>query len=674
MLLCLSCFLIPAELKAQLTVTIVSSTNVICNGMCDGAATATAVGGVPPYAYLWNDSLSQTTATATGLCAGTYTITVSDSDTIPNSATVSVTIVEPPALVTSVSSVDESCIGCCDGSASGVTTGGSPPVFYLWNDSLAQTTATAMNLCSGTYCITITDVNGCTTNNCVIVTSTGCTLIVSTTATDVTTCGGSDGTATANPAGGVLPYIYLWNTGATTQSITGLSAGTYTVAVTDSSGCTSTSSAVVNEPGGFFVYLSSIDASCPTCADGSATVADSGGTPPYSYLWIKDSLFLGTTPTITGLLPGFYCVTVADSLGCTSSGCVVISDSTSVPCTLTSTITSTNASCGTCADGSATVTVAGGTVPYAYAWTKDSLFLPPVATITGLLYGLYCVTVTDAVGCTSSGCVFIDSTSVPANCSVFIYDSAGVALYAIPTLGTAPFTYLWSSGETTQSITPTGPGVYTVTITDNTGCSASASYQFFPGVCDAYFFPYIDSSQANTVYLIENSVGNNLTYLWDFGDGNTSNQQFPPTHTYNSYGTYNICLTVNDSIGGCVDIFCMLVQLDSVQKTFLGYSVIVVPDPFSMFTGINNEEGNYTETKIYPNPASSKVYLELSGWGASATLTMFNAAGQVLSYEVISLNPGKNTIELDLNNYHKGLYFLRIDSEKLRETKKISNF
>ncbi|MCH8318557.1 MAG: T9SS type A sorting domain-containing protein, partial [Bacteroidetes bacterium] len=159
-------------------------------------------------------------------------------------------------------------------------------------------------------------------------------------------------------------------------------------------------------------------------------------------------------------------------------------------------------------------------------------------------------------------------------------------------------------------------------------------------------------------------------YFWDFDDGFTSNQQFP-THTYNSYGSYNICLTVTDSVGGCVDIFCMLLQLDSINKTFFGYSVIVVPDPFGI-TGINNEESNYTETKIYPNPASAKVYVELTGWGASATITLFNVIGQVLSREDVSLNSGKNTVELDLNSYPKGLYFIRIDSEKFRETKRVS--
>jgi len=249
-----------------------------------------------------------------------------------------------------------------------------------------------------------------------------------------------------------------------------------------------------------------------------------------------------------------------------------------------------------------------------------------------------------------------------------------VTLYAIPTQGTAPYTYLWSSGETTQWISPTINGQYCVTVTDNSGCTASACYQFGSGVCSAYFFPFIDSTQNNVLYLIENSVGNNLTYLWDFGDGNTSSQQFP-THSFNSFGTFNICLTISDSIGGCIDIFCMLVQLDSINKTFLGYSVIVIPDPFGISsppTGINNEESNNTETKIYPNPASSKVYVELTGWGTSATITMFNAIGQVLSREVVSLNPDKNTVELDLNNYQKGLYLLRIDSGNLREIKRIS--
>ncbi|MCH8319262.1 MAG: SprB repeat-containing protein, partial [Bacteroidetes bacterium] len=355
MLLCLGCFLIPAELKAQLTVSIVSSTNITCNGMCDGSAAAIVSGGIAPYIYQWSTNPVQNDSIATGLCPGTYTITVFDSDTILDTAFAAVTIAEPTALVSSVSSVDASCPGCCDGSTNVIVSGGTAPYVYFWNDSLAQTTATAVNLCSGTYCVSITDANGCTASNCVAVLDSGCTLIISATATDVTTCGGNDGTATPNPTGGVLPYTYLWSNGDTAQNITGLLAGTYTVTVMDSNGCTSTSSAVVNEPGSFFVYLSSIDASCATCADGSATaIPDSGSTPPYTYLW-SDSIT--TTATNAGLLPGTYCVTVTDSAGCTASGCVVILDSTFVPCTLTSTITSTNASCGTCNDGSATVSV-----------------------------------------------------------------------------------------------------------------------------------------------------------------------------------------------------------------------------------------------------------------------------------------------------------------------------
>jgi len=211
-----------------------TSVNANCYSTCDGTATATEANGVSPISYLWSDPSAQTNATAMSLCAGTYTVTVTDAN---SSVTTTVTIDEPAIVAGSVSSTAETSGGANDGTATVVASGGTGAYAYLWNPG-GQITASVTGMAPGTYTVTITDANGCTYIASTIVNAAGCALTATVSVVDETTAG-NDGTATALPAGGSAPYTYSWNDPAsqTNATATGLTAGNYEVTIMDAAGC-----------------------------------------------------------------------------------------------------------------------------------------------------------------------------------------------------------------------------------------------------------------------------------------------------------------------------------------------------------------------------------------------------------------------------------------------------
>ncbi|MBL4578051.1 MAG: PKD domain-containing protein, partial [Flavobacteriales bacterium] len=209
-----------------------TSVGTLCNGSCDGSATATPGNGTAPYSYQWDSNAgSQTTATATGLCAGTYTVTVTDAAACTETATVVVT--EPGLLGITTSFTAVSCNGASDGTVTATPSGGASPYQYNWSNG--QLTSTAIGLIAGTYTVTITDNNTCT--NTATVTVTEPTGMGPTMATSDENCGAADGSATVSISGGTAPFTYLWSNGQTTSTDTGLVAGVYTVTITDAGGC-----------------------------------------------------------------------------------------------------------------------------------------------------------------------------------------------------------------------------------------------------------------------------------------------------------------------------------------------------------------------------------------------------------------------------------------------------
>ncbi len=305
-------FCVPTSPTSNVQVSISGSTNVSCNGGSDGSATADATGGTSSITYSWSNGASG--ATASGLSAGTYTVTATDGTT---SSSASITITEPLAVSVNVSGTNATG-GNDNGSVTATGSGGTPSYSYSWSNN--GSTATINNLAAGTYTVTVSDSNGCTGVGSVTITQTGGDPVdVSiSSSTNVSCNGGSDGSASAAGTGGVATITYTWSNGASGATASGLSAGTYTVTATD--GTTSSSvSVTITEP---TVLGGTINGTNPTAAnnDGSATVSPTGGTPGYTYLWSNG----GTSATINGLAAGTYGITVTDANNCVASGSITL--------------------------------------------------------------------------------------------------------------------------------------------------------------------------------------------------------------------------------------------------------------------------------------------------------------------------------------------------------------
>ncbi|MBI4930285.1 MAG: T9SS type A sorting domain-containing protein [Bacteroidetes bacterium] len=285
--------------------------------------------------------------------------------------------------------------------------------------------------------------------------------------------GGCLGTATATPSGSTTPYTFFWSpTGQTTPAATGLCAGTYTVVVIDASGATASGIVSITEPTAITITATQTNASCFGGNNGTASVTASGGTPPYIYVWSNGQ----TTSSATGLSAGNYSVIITDANGCTAIATVIITE----PATLTLVTSQTNVSCFGGSNGSATVNVSGGTPPYIHVWSNGQT----TATATGLFAGTYSVTVSDANGCNATASVvIIEPLQLVANAGAdqTIIIGQITALTAIVSGGTPSYSFLWSTGQTAQSITvsPTVTTTYTVTVIDMNGCSSNDNVTVF---------------------------------------------------------------------------------------------------------------------------------------------------------------------------------------------------
>ena len=358
-----------------------SSTSCTAN---TGTATVTPSNGTPPYTYLWTPS-GQTTATATGLSAGTYTVLVTDSTGC--SQVFSVTVPEPDIPVASVlSQTNVLCNGGNDGAATVNVSGGASPYYYSWSPT-GGTSATATGLFAGTYTVLITDSNGCTDIDTVVI-SQPPPLTVTGSSTQAN-CSSATGSASVTPSGGTPGYTFSWNNGQTTQTATGLVAGTYTVTVTDSNGCTQIQTVTVTSVNTLTLSVSSTQAGCIQ-DNGTATANPSGGNAPYSYLWSDGQ----TTQTASGLAAGTYTVVVIDSDSCMQSAVVTITAPSSGPIAYAGTDV-------TISFGSSTslTSTGGGTYLWNTGDTTASITVSPTTDTE------YCVVVTDSNQCTDTACV-----------------------------------------------------------------------------------------------------------------------------------------------------------------------------------------------------------------------------------------------------------------------------
>lgn len=434
-----------------------------CSGLCDGQASVIPSGGTPPYTYSWsgggNDSIKS------GLCAGVYIVTVQDQ--LNCLITDSVTVIDPDDIVLNFSASGSVC-GQSNGEACVTASGGKTPYTYEWNDPGNQTTQCITKIPSRNYTVIVTDNTGCTATGTIIVEELPIQPIVIDSVFDVSCSGAGNGSIFLTTTGMVTPYTYSWSNGAATEDITGLSAGTYTLAVTDANNCISTTSVEITEPSPLSADINYIkDISCYSSNDGTIGLAVTGGTKSYSYSWSNGS----TVKNINNLKPGNYVVTVTDKNGCTDSASRTLIE----PPPLSVEISSVNhIACNGSNSGSIEIMVSGGTGSYNYSWSNGA----NTKDISNLAAGNYSVTITDENSCTAT----IDTSITEFAALSVTIDSiinascGGVndgAIAILATGGIGNYSYTWSNGAGTEDISNLEAGQYSVTVTDESNCSVT---------------------------------------------------------------------------------------------------------------------------------------------------------------------------------------------------------
>ena len=510
-----------SEPSAALTATH-STTMALCTGSPDGTATVNPSGGTAGYTYQWSTIPVQTTQTATGLIAGTYSVLITDTNGCTYNDT-GIVVTESVVLSGSTITTMTFCNGDSTGTAFVTPLGGTPGYTYSWNTVPVQTTQTAFNLPAGNYIVTITDTNGCNVPIPATVTEPPA-LSATTATTDVLCNGGATGTATVFPSGGTPGYTYNWNSvpQQTTQTATGLLQGSYTVIVTDTNSCVDSFTVVVNEPLALATATSQVNVNCFGDSTGMASVSVSGGITPYTYSWNSNPVQV--TDTAFNLPAGNYTVIVTDSNNCTDTAFVTITEPASP---LTALSFTTDVLCNGGNTGTATVSPAGGTPGYTYLW--NTIPVQTTATATGLIAGNYSCLITDTNGCTLTvNLTVIEPPALTATSSTTDVlcngDATGTATVN-PSGGVPGYSYSWNTVpvQTTQTAINLLQGSYMCTITDTNNCTYQVNVTINEPtaltnavVVSTYGSYNIQCAAGTNGYIVLNESGGtpNYTYVW----------------------------------------------------------------------------------------------------------------------------------------------------------------
>lgn len=435
---------------------------------CQGQATASLrldiTGGKSPYTYAWSNG--QTNATAEGLAAGTYTVTV--TDVVGTKYSASSVITEPTAVTATAIAEGAASTNGSDGKASVKGSGGSGNYTYAWDNG--ETTAKAVKLPAGVHVVTVTDAAGCSSTASVTITENILALQVTIEQTNTIKCAGNaEGSIKANVKGGKEPYTYAWESNAGTASLDKLDDGVYKLTVTDATGQTATSVISVFSPQPLSLAIKADAPASTNQTDGKASVTVTGGTGKYAYKWDSGE----TTAKALSLGAGSHTLTVTDENGCSATGTIDITENILA---LQVTIEQTQKiKCAGASDAAIKAIVKGGKEPYTYKWNING----STAEQANLADGVYTLTVTDVAGQSGSFTMNIISpqplivtTKIESPASTNMKD--GKAAVTV-TGGTGKYTYTWDSGEKAAKAVVLGGGLHTVTVTDENGCTATAT-------------------------------------------------------------------------------------------------------------------------------------------------------------------------------------------------------
>lgn len=605
-----------------LSITSMNVTNEFC-GNALGAVDATVAGGSLPYTYLWSNGA--TTQDLTNVAAGAYSLTVTDGNGCRYVDNATVTNNSGGFVQTFGNAVDEVCSNG-QGSIDILFSGGSAPYSFSWSNG--ATTEDLIGISAGTYTCTVTDGAGCIiVTPSYIVNNNAGGLVFGNVDVDDETCANGQGEISLAVTGGQMPYTYLWNTGATTPALTGLSAGTYTATVTDNSGCAIFTNTLnlANNSGN--LSLDAVQALDETCGSGTGSVdiTVSGNTGPLSYAWSNSS----ASEDLTNLSAGNYNCTITDSVGCAVFANATVNND---PGALN--IDNTIVNDETCGqnDGSVSIIVSGANAPTTYLWSNSSV----TQNLSNIQGGLYTVTITDAIGCSITGSANVQNNTgtLALTGQVLTNEICGNGAGSIDisvTGGTAPLSYAWSNAATTEDLTGLSSGTYTCTITDASGCDLIAG-------------PYTINNSSGTLtqgtHVVTDEICGNgqgaiditvtggtapVTYLW-------SNAATTEDLTNIAAGTYSC--TVSDASG------CSLVITRTVNNNAGGLSIasaVVTDENCTDGAGAVNitiAGGTPTYTYLWSNTAVTEDLTALSAGAYSVTVTDANGCAVSNSYTV----------------------------------------
>ncbi|MFN8229583.1 MAG: gliding motility-associated C-terminal domain-containing protein [Bacteroidia bacterium] len=455
-----------------------SSSSVICNGQTNGTAAVTATGNVNPVTYLWS-YLAQTTSSVNNLPFGLHSVTVKDGANCITSATFN--IVQPTQVVTAIGGfTNVTCSGANNGMATVLVNGGNPGYTYSWTPS-ANTSSLLTNAAPGIYTVVVMDINNCPSSSTVNLTQPNPLLITTNTVININCNGGNNGSVNTTISGGTPIYNLVWAPAQPTNPIiTNLTAGTYSLVVTDAQTCSTTAVYNITEPSALVVSsTSTTQATCLPFNNGTASVSINGGSSPYGYSWNTPSPQLSANAA--SLSPGSWVLTTTDSKGCVITATAIIT-AAALPSLVA---TSSNILCNGQANGSASVT-ASGVAPFTYSWSPNN---QTSANINGLTPGTYTAQLTDANGCKTYTSVLITQPaplSLPVSAPQTICYGNNTGVFAQAAGGTAPYNYTLTnttSGVNSSSTTAGGiivnaaytvNAAFTAVVIDANGCSANA--------------------------------------------------------------------------------------------------------------------------------------------------------------------------------------------------------
>jgi len=459
---------------ASLTITeptavtsVITPEDASCFGVADGRINVSVSGGNPPYRYNWSDASLAPDNRPVNAAAGTYSVTITDASNCTNIAT-GIIVSAPTEIVASVTTTPATCSGLGDGTATITVSGGSGSGYeYNWGVT-GVTGPNPTNLAGGNYVVTITDGTQCSTQFPVTITE-SVTIAVTTQVVE-DACGDNNGAIQVTASGGTSPYGYTWDGPVeigNTNTAENLPTGNYPVTITDANGCFAVENIQVGGPTAVLSASGTVtDVDCFGDSNGMINISVAGGFEPYSFQWTNGA----TTQNLANLTAGGYTVTITDNKVCTYTQTFIVEQRSNMTASIEVTKGAPN--------GEATATATGGVAPYRYEWCNGQVG----TSATGLDEGNCSLTIIDALGCTIVQNVEIElDNPIAAISMVSPISCNGLAdgsLQVTATGGRPGYTYAWSNGGTTSTITNVGAGNYSVTVTDASGNPGIASFDF----------------------------------------------------------------------------------------------------------------------------------------------------------------------------------------------------